>query len=105
MTLEATIQRNIIVALRARGAYVAKFSAGDIGTPDLLCCYKGLFVGLECKQPGNYPTRIQRHRMEQITAAGGIARVVRSVAEALAVLEEIDMERPSPPSEDKVERG
>ena len=98
--LEAAIQRNIIVALRARGVYVCKVSAGDVGTPDLIVIYKGRGAGLEVKQPGNYPTKIQRHRMEQITAAGGIARVVRSVAEALAVLE-----RPSPPREDKVERG
>ena len=87
MPLESAIQLRIIAALRAAGAYVTKFSAGDVGTPDLLVCYQGRFFGMEVKQPKNYPTPIQRHRLGQIALAGGVGVVVRSVADALAALE------------------
>ena len=87
MTLESAIQSRIVAALRKRGAYVAKFSAGDVGTPDLLICYEGRFFGMEVKQPKRYPTKIQRHRLEQITLAGGVGIVVRSVDDAMDALD------------------
>jgi len=85
--LESAIQAAIIKALRAAGCYVVNVSVAEAGTPDLLVCHAGRFVAMEVKQPGNYPTRIQRHRLAQVEAAGGQAVVVRSVAEALAALE------------------
>jgi hypothetical protein len=88
LPLESAIQLRIIAALRAAGAYVTKFSAGDVGTPDLLVCYQGRFFGMEVKQPKNYPTKIQRHRLEQIALAGGVGVVVRSVDDALSALEQ-----------------
>jgi hypothetical protein len=92
VALEAAIQKRIIAALRKRGAYVAKFSAGDVGTPDLLVCYEGTFFGMEVKQPKRYPTKIQRHRMEQIKEAGGVGIVVRSVEDAMEALDLITSE-------------
>lgn len=86
MPSEAAIQRRIILALREAGAYVVKVQVADAGTPDLLVCHEGRFYGLEVKQPGRYPTKIQRLRMEQIELAGGTAAVVRSVAEAMEVV-------------------
>lgn len=83
MPTEATIQRNIIRALRDHGVYVIHTLAAESGTPDLLACHEGRFVGLEVKQPGRYPTKIQRFRAEQIRAAGGHVATVRSVADAL----------------------
>ena len=91
MPLESAIQLRIIAALRARGAYVAKFSAGDVGTPDLLVCYEGRFFGMEVKQPKNYPTPIQRHRIKQIALSGGVGVVVRCVQDAMDAL---DMKQP-----------
>ena len=92
MALEAAIQKRIIAALRKRGAYVAKFSAGDVGTPDLLVCYEGRFFGMEVKPPKRYPTKIQGHRMGQIKEAGGVGVVVRSVEDAMEALLEIEDE-------------
>ena len=91
MTLESSIQSRIVAALRKRGAYVAKFSAGDVGTPDLLICYEGRFFGMEVKQPKRYPTKIQRHRLEQITLAGGVGIVVRSVDDAMDILDSTEV--------------
>lgn len=40
------------------------------------------------KQPGSYPTPAQRHQMDLIRRAGGVATVVRSAAEALEAIHE-----------------
>ena len=86
MPLESRIQSNIIKALRERGCYVVKVSVADAGTPDIFVCHGGRFLAMEVKKPGQYPTAIQRHRIAQIQAAGGVATVVRSVEDALASL-------------------
>jgi len=103
LPLESAIQLRIIAALRAAGAYVTKFSAGDVGTPDLLVCYQGRFFGMEVKQLKNYPTKIQRHRLEQIALAGGVGVVVRSVDDALAALAAYDSMPGSVPSQTRLE--
>jgi hypothetical protein len=46
---------------------------------------------MEVKQPKNYPTPIQRHRIQQISLAGGVGVVVRCVQDALDAL---DMKQP-----------
>lgn len=86
MPAEATIQRAIIKALRERGIYVFHALNAEAGTPDLIACVDGRFIALEVKAPKGRVSAIQRHRMEQIQAAGGIAVVVRSVEDALATL-------------------
>lgn len=49
------------------------------GVPDILLCWRGRFVGIEVKQSGQSPTRIQAHTMRMIREAGGLAFVARSV--------------------------
>lgn len=94
---EAALQRRIAQALRDRGAYVVKVHGNEYtaaGTPDLLVCYRGAFVGLEVKQPGRERTltKIQRHTLGLIADAGGHASLVTSPEQALLVLDEIDAE-------------
>lgn len=61
------------------------------GLPDLVGCYRGHMFGLETKMPeGKNASPVQRLRHTQIKAAGGVAVVVRSVADAMAVLDAID---------------
>lgn len=62
---------------------------GKRGIPDLLICYKGIFVGLEVKRPGQKPTKLQREHLAAIEAAGGYSEVVCSAKEALIVIEEV----------------
>lgn len=47
------------------------------GTPDILCCLKGRFVALELKgtEKANVAP-LQEHTIEQISLAGGYARIV-----------------------------
>ena len=46
---------------------------GKSGVPDLVCCYRTMFLGIEVKRPGKNPTPIQERRMAEIKARGGIA--------------------------------
>ena len=87
---EAAIQRAIITALRARGAYVIKvIAAGHTGVPDLICCYQGRFIAIEVKMPGKQLEPKQKYEMGAIEmGAGGRVGVARSVADALTILGE-----------------
>lgn len=90
---ESRLQRKIQDALRREGAFVFKMHGSTAmmsGLPDLVLCYRGLFIGLEVKMPGRGPSSIQYRRLQQIESAGGIADVVHSVQEALNVLRTAD---------------
>lgn len=56
------------------------------GLPDIVGCYRGRFVGLEVKVPGEKPDPIQSHRLESIIRAGGIAGVIESPDDALRLV-------------------
>lgn len=74
------------------GAFAYKtHGAADVqrGLPDIICCYKGRFVGLEVKRPGKDATELQAFTIEQIRRAGGVAGVVHSVEEALGLLQTV----------------
>ena len=43
---------------------------GCAGIPDIICCYKGRFLGLECKLPGGRLTELQKRAIEKINRAG-----------------------------------
>ena len=59
---------------------------GTSGIPDIICCYKGRFIGMECKLPGGRLTELQKRAISKINAAGGIAHRVESVEDAKAVM-------------------
>ena len=54
----------------------------NVCIPDLLCCYCGVFIGIEIKRPGKKPTPAQVLMMKQIRDSGGIAGVATDFAEA-----------------------
>lgn len=94
MATETQITKSIVRVVKRRKAWVVKFHGGKAtraGVPDLLLCYLGFFVALEVKRPGEKATPIQEHEMSLIRAAGGVACVVTSVAEAEAVLDEVEV--------------
>ena len=63
------------------------------GIPDIICCYKGRFLGMEVKLPNGKLTVLQQRALEKIDRAGGIARRVESVTEAQAMIRQADRER------------
>lgn len=86
---EAKLQRRIRKAIRleyGRGAKFFKIHGNEyqeIGTPDLLGCVQGLFFGFEVKVPGEKLDPIQRVRLLEIRAAGGVGEMVTSERSAL----------------------
>ena len=90
---ESRMSRRIAQEFRARGGFIFKIHGGPTmmaGLPDLCGSYRGLFVGLESKLPGNTASPAQLLRQQQIRDSGGISEVVYSVDEAMAVLDRID---------------
>lgn len=58
------------------------------GVPDIIGCYRGFFVGFEVKRPVvGQVSEIQKHRIEQIRAAGGHAFVVYGLDDVKKALE------------------
>lgn len=90
---ETRIVTKIRTALRDRGAWMVKLHGEAMqlrGLPDLLVCYKGVFVAMEAKVPGREATDLQRDTLEEIEKAGGVACTVHSPQEAIAILDMID---------------
>ena len=87
---ESTLQRQIVAYLQGRGAYVFKAVGSayqQAGTPDLLVCWRGLFIGLEIKVPGKRSTPVQDHEIHKIREAGGCGAVVKSIEDVEGVLD------------------
>lgn len=74
MTPEAKVKANVVKVLKAHRVYYffpATHGYGRSGVPDIVCCYKGAFIGVECKAGKGKPTALQLHEAEEIKAAGG----------------------------------
>jgi len=84
MPREASLQRKVIKYLRERGAYVFKVVGSPMqqrGTPDLLVSYRGRFIAIELKVPGEEPTRLQEYELAKVRESGGVAAVIESMVE------------------------
>ena len=79
MTPEAKVKKKVKMALDNLGAY--HFSPmtggyGNSGVPDIVACYEGYFLGIECKANGGKPTLLQKHNLERIASTGGYNVIV-----------------------------
>jgi hypothetical protein len=78
-TPEAKVKAKAHAALAAAGAYKVNYIGGMLatnGTPDILACVAGRFVGIEAKAGSNKPTALQIKALRDIDAAGGLALVI-----------------------------
>lgn len=81
MTPEGRVKAQVKDWLNAHGVWhfsPVSNGMGKNGIPDLICCYQGQFLGIECKAPGkrHTVTPLQQRELRKIDAAGGIALVV-----------------------------
>lgn len=92
MTPEAKVKASVTKILKEFGAYYFSPMTGGFGrsgVPDIIACYRGFFLAIECKAGKNRPTALQEREMGKVNAAGGMAilineinvHVVRSVLE------------------------
>jgi hypothetical protein len=88
---ETEIQRQVLDYLRLRGIPATRHQAGRVrvgrsvlnlggpGWPDILACWRGRFLGVEVKKPGEESSEEQRRVHEQLAAARAIVLIVRSL--------------------------
>lgn len=78
-TPESKVKAKIHALLKAHGAYAVNYIGGisaNNGTPDILACLNGRFIGIEAKAGKNKPTDLQTLNLKRIDDAGGLALVV-----------------------------
>ena len=63
---------------------------GTAGLPDIICCYRGGFIGFEVKTPDGRLSKLQEFTITKIKAAKGKAFKVTSVDEVKKVLENLN---------------
>lgn len=66
-------------------------SYGSAGIPDIICCYKGRFVAFEVKNEKGKTTALQDVNIRNIKRAEGVAVIVRSLEEAKAVIDRLEV--------------
>ena len=83
MTPEAKVKAKVKTTLKELGAYYAMpvgSGYGNSGVPDFLVCYRGRFVGIECKAGKGTTTALQDKNLQQIISAGGVTYVINGVS-------------------------
>jgi len=95
MTPEAKVKKKVVDAIKKNGAYYffpATGGYGRSGVPDVVCCYRGYFVAIECKAGTNKPTPLQEAEMAKIRQAQGLTLVVNedNIADVQDVFTTID---------------
>lgn len=91
--LESKVQKDILAYLIKNRIYHFRFQAQSNlnGLPDIICLYKGFFIGLELKrEKGGAPTGLQLRKIKAINDNGGIGLIVRSVEEVDKLFRTID---------------
>jgi len=79
MTPEAKVKKKVVDVIKKNGAYYffpATGGFGRSGVPDIVCCHRGVFIGIECKAGNNKPTPLQEAEMAKIRKAQGFTLVV-----------------------------
>jgi Holliday junction resolvase len=94
-TAEGKVKDTVVKILKERGAYYffpVTGGFGRSGVPDIVACYKGQFIGIECKAGANKTTALQESELKKIEKANGIVQVVNenSIAGVGFLLDAID---------------
>lgn len=75
---ETKLKEKVLADLKGLGAWAEKIQqVGKVGTPDILACYRGVFIALELKsKEEEVPSRAQIIKLRKIKKAGGFAAIV-----------------------------
>ena len=95
MKPEAKVKKQVKKILDDIGAYHFSPMSGGFGrsgVPDIIACYKGMFIGIECKAGKNEPTLLQKHNIKEIQRNQGLAIVINedNIEALLALVKEIE---------------
>lgn len=92
---EASVQTSILNylgSLKPKGKFYNMHGNGwqGRGRPDIIGCYKGRFIAIEVKRPGEEPTKLQRHELNLWDMTEAITMVATSVEDVKKMIEELD---------------
>jgi len=95
MTPEAKVKKKVVDVIKKNDSYYffpATGGYGRSGVPDIVCCYRGQFVGIECKAGNNKPTPLQEAEMSKIRYSQGHTLVVNeeNITDVQALFTTID---------------
>ena len=79
MTPEGKVKKKVLEILTSNGAYYCMPVTGGYGrsgVPDIIACFHGKFLAIECKAGKNLPTALQLKAINDIRSAGGRALVI-----------------------------
>lgn len=79
LTPEKKVKNQVVAILKAAEAYYfypVTSGFGASGTPDIIVCYYGMFIGIECKAGKNTLSALQRQNIERINKAAGITLAI-----------------------------
>ena len=94
LTPETKVKRRVAEILKAHNVYYffpPSNGFGRTGIPDIIACYRGQFIAIECKAGKNTPTALQRRELLGIQNAGGYALVINetNIQQVTAVLDQL----------------
>lgn len=94
-TPERKVKSKVVAILQARDAYYfypVTGGFGASGVPDIIVCYFGWFIGIECKAGKNTLSALQRQNIARIDKAGGITAVINegNIHEVTEILDKIE---------------
>ncbi len=78
-TPEKKVKIKVCEILKAHDCYYFYASTGGYGAsgiPDIIACYKGLFLGIECKANVNKATALQNKHLTLIKQSGWFSVVI-----------------------------
>lgn len=78
-TPEKKVKQKVVEILKKHGAYYfypVTGGFGRSGIPDIIVCFEGSFIAIECKAGSNKPTALQETEMEKIRGALGKTFVI-----------------------------
>ena len=79
MTPEAKVKAKCVAQLKELGAvyfYPVTGGYGTSGVSDIVVCYQGLYIAIECKAGKNKLSALQKMFLEKVAAAGGLALMI-----------------------------
>ena len=79
MTPEKKVKEKVKKILNKIGAYYCMPATGGYGAsgvPDIIACYQGRFIGIECKANGNKPTALQKKHLNDIKNSKGLSLLI-----------------------------
>lgn len=78
-TPESKVKKRVVDVLKGYGIYhfyPVTSGYGRSGVPDIVGCWRGRFIGIECKAKGGKPTALQTKNLVDIANEGGVAIIV-----------------------------